>query len=431
MNLPNTSPPRLQDILDICLQAMQAGADVEALLKMYPSFAHELRSLLQTAEQAISLSVQTVPNEAMSRSRTRILGRAAEFRKTRKPLLAFFRIPRVVSYAFTVLLISTISLFSLNAASARALPGDPLYPLKRTFETVWLQNPNLFIRQNLQTAYQQRRVDEILHLLAEGRQEQVSFEGVLAQRQVLSGVAAEQWDVNGIRVLIMPETNIVGETQLGMFIAIEGRTEPGLGVIAERVSPRAYAFVGVVETITPQIWQVEGKTVQIEPATEIDSGIVVGDTVMVLARYNESGDVIARAIFRTGSAQPTRPEETPEEEPDPGPTLTITRTPSPTLPANTEPPATLNPSPTHTPAPSATPSPTTTKPGPTDEPEETPEPVETKSEDEDETEEPTETEEPEETPKPTKTEDENKDETEKPTETDEPDETPEPNETDN
>ncbi|NJN43425.1 MAG: hypothetical protein HC806_00910 [Anaerolineae bacterium] len=324
--------PKLEDALAQCIQAIQAGADIETALKMYPALVQELRPILQTAQQAQSLSTRSIPSEAMLRSRTRSLGYAAELRKSRKPLLAFLRIPRLASSVVTIFFVGIISLLSLNSVSARALPGDSLYPVKRTFETLWLLNPNTAIQQNLETAYHQRRIEEIETLLAEERQEFVEFEGVLTKVDLLSGVAAEQWEVNGLRVLIMPDTILVGDIHVGMFIAVEGRTEPSMGVVATRVLPKAYSFIGVVKSISSQTWQVDDKAVQIDTMTELDAGIAVGDTVIVLARYDETGQIIARAILRTGADSPDPTSTLVIESPN-SPTPSITLTPSPTLTA--------------------------------------------------------------------------------------------------
>jgi hypothetical protein len=410
---PNAPSPQLRDALDICLQAMLAGADIDTALTIYPNLASELGPLLKSARKAQLISVHTVPHEAMNRSRTLALGRAAELRRSRKPLLTIFHLPRLISSTLTFLLVGIVSLFFINTVSARALPGDTLYPLKLTLETLWLQNPSIPIRQNLETAYQQRRIEEIENLLANGRQEQVRFEGVLTQTDLLSGVAAEQWDVNGLRVLIMPETTIIGDIQIGMFIAVEGLTEPGLGVVATRIMPKAYSFIGIVESISLQIWQVSGKRIQIEDTTQIDAGIEVGQIVLVLAGYNETGLIIARAILKT-SAEVNDPTPTLVIEPTIISTPSITLTPTPTetitktstLSGTPEPTKTITASPTSTPIPPSSLTPTKTNPEPSAEPEDTPEPSA----------------EPEDTPEPSA----EPEDTPEPPETKEPTETPEP-----
>ena len=42
------------EILEICLKEMEAGADVDSVLFRYPEYAEELRPLLETSPKAIA-----------------------------------------------------------------------------------------------------------------------------------------------------------------------------------------------------------------------------------------------------------------------------------------------------------------------------------------------------------------------------------------
>ena len=47
---------RLYEALEVCLNALETGADIEAVLNLYPQFADELRPILETSIQARSLA---------------------------------------------------------------------------------------------------------------------------------------------------------------------------------------------------------------------------------------------------------------------------------------------------------------------------------------------------------------------------------------
>jgi hypothetical protein len=56
----NRPPDALVDALEVCLQALQTGVDLESCLGLYPQLG-ELRPLLESAVLARGLAVETVP----------------------------------------------------------------------------------------------------------------------------------------------------------------------------------------------------------------------------------------------------------------------------------------------------------------------------------------------------------------------------------
>ena len=249
----------LMDALEESLRAMQQGASIEACLQRYAEQAEELRPLLQAAQMAQSLRVEEIPAAALNRSRTRVLGRAAQLRK--KSTRGWFaRLPRLAFNLAAVVIVLVVGLFSLNSASAQALPGDTLYPLKLSIENLWLRTAaSPQARQNLETAFQQRRIEEVRQLLTLGREENVQFQGVLVKQQTVSGTTTQRWTVSDIEVTLSAETEVVGEIKIGMLVEVQGVTQPGQGVLASVVRPRAYAFIGVVEQIAATSWQIGGQ----------------------------------------------------------------------------------------------------------------------------------------------------------------------------
>ena len=89
--------------------------------------------------------------------------------------------------------------------SAKSLPGDSLYPVKRAVEdiTVYLV-PSREIRQEYEVNYSQQRVDEVNRLIVLHRIQTISFEGVLEDK------SSSNWIVSGIPVTIQTGHNICG-----------------------------------------------------------------------------------------------------------------------------------------------------------------------------------------------------------------------------
>ncbi|HNB53511.1 MAG TPA: DUF5666 domain-containing protein [Anaerolineales bacterium] len=413
-----SSENELIEALAVCLDAMAVGSDLETCLGMYPALANELRPLLLTAQTAQVLSPAHIPTDAMHRSRTKMLGQAAILR-TQQPARPGFwawtqRIPRFALGSLLTVVVLFAAFFTANSVSASALPGDPLYSLKLSFENLYMGlTPGSQAQDTLEQVYRERRIDEVRELLALGREENVTFEGVLASRDLLSGIAPERWLVSDVSVLTTIDTQVIGDIEIGMLIEVVGRTRSDGFVEASLLRPRAFAFVGIVEAITSDVWTVGGRQVGIHEDTELAPGLGLGNEVMVLAEFDDEATLFARAILFSGSPDVT-PEVTSEVSPTAvEPTVTPTAE-SPTISPTPQPTEEGLPSPTVSPSPTSTPSPEPTATAPVvstpTEPEDdddddnaTPAPA-TETEEPTETNEPTETEEPEATEAPTSTE---------------------------
>lgn len=385
------SENELIDALAVCLDAMAIGSDLETCLGMYPTLAEDLRPLLQTAQTAQIASPLPVPIEAMNRSRTRLLGRAAEYRTAPRPRAGVFawltRTPRFAVSSLVTIMVLFAGLFTINSLAARALPGDAFYPLKLSIENATMGlTPGSPAQQALEQVYRERRIDEVRALLIAGREETITFEGVFAARELLSGVAPERLLVSDIYVLNTIDTTTIGELEIGMLIQVVGRTRADGYVEATVLRPRAFAFVGLVESITSDAWRVDGRAVGIRAETQIDAGVELGSKVMVLAEFDDEATLFARAILLTAPAEdtPTEPQPTPTvpnpsettstpTSPTPTPTASPTSTPTSTVPL---PSSTPLPPATEEASPSATPS---ASPQPSDDPTATSEPEPTAS----------------------------------------------------
>jgi hypothetical protein len=309
---------RRHEALEVCLAALSTGVDLETCLTLYPDLAEELRPALEAAQAAQSARVETIPPQAMRHSRERLLAAGAQLRPRRRFALLPIGLPRAALAALAVTVALLLGWSGLRGASAEALPGDPLYPIKRADENMRLQlSLSSTARRSLESSYIQRRAEEVSSLLGLGRVALVAFEGVVTDQ------SADRWLVQGIRVFLTPQTKIFGDIQIGMRIEVEGETQAGGWVLAHELRLRSLEIVGVVESIGPQTWRIAGVELQILPNTQIDPGIRVGDEVVVLATFGDEGVLSARAILRMMSAAPTAtapPAPTPAPPPSPTPT---------------------------------------------------------------------------------------------------------------
>ncbi|GAB4401758.1 MAG: hypothetical protein OHK0052_25200 [Anaerolineales bacterium] len=281
-----------EDAFEVCLQALQTGATLEACLQLYPQWAAAFRPALEAA-QAARLDVAIVPVEAMQRSRTALLGRAAVLR-AQQPLRGrwYGLLPRL---AFSLLLVLGVIFggSGLIAVSAQAIPGDQMYPLKRAVEQVHLQiAPSLEQKTAIEGAYQQRRVEEILRLFRLRRVAQVSFQGVVQLQQ------GDYWYVAGVLVAMGESTLQIGTIEAGMVVEVEGSTQPEGWVMADEVHLKARELVGVVQQIEQSFWVVAGTRLAITPLSQLDPRLQVGDMALVMLQAEHDGSLSARAILR-------------------------------------------------------------------------------------------------------------------------------------
>jgi len=211
---------KFYDILEVCLQAIETGADIESVLKLYPQMADELRPILETMVLSQSLSATSVPEDAIRRGRAHVLGHAAEMRessrRSRGVGLVFRRLATSLALSFVLLL----SVTGIVNASSGALPGDHLYPVKRTWEDVrlWFTfSPER--REELESEYEQERLDEIDVLLVDGREETIAFYGIVTAQN------GDYWLVSGVPVQITAGTQLpVDPVVVGAPVTVVGST---------------------------------------------------------------------------------------------------------------------------------------------------------------------------------------------------------------
>jgi uncharacterized membrane protein YgcG len=223
----------LYEVLEICLQELEQGADVETVLFRYPDLADELRPILVASAGARSMAVAAPPADVVRRNRAKVLQHAAQMRetKTRSSQRFWFASLRRIAVTLAMVAILFVSGTGLVGASSNTLPGDNLYPVKRTWEGL-----RLFFtfdgraREVLELEHENERLHELWELLAKGRSAEVDFNGLVTSQN------GNEWVVAGVRVLISSETDIRdGGIVVGSAVRVRGVTQGSDTVLAERI----------------------------------------------------------------------------------------------------------------------------------------------------------------------------------------------------
>lgn len=325
----------LFDALEFCLQEMERGAEIESVLARFPEHAEELRPILKTAAKAQKMAVSTPDADVMRRSRARVMQHAAELRESRvaprRPRNVIPLLQRLV-LSFGLAAIFLLSGSGLLSASASALPGEQLYPVKRGWENIRL----FFIfdseaRALLEDEFENERLHEVNELLAEGRDEVIEFAGVFMQVNGVTYISGLQVilpagmpiPANGDAVIVSGQTNVQGFVEvislevlpagsvvpagnpIEMEIESEGETpslpetNSGSGGEATEPAPTEYELSGILQTISTTTLVVNDMTVYLDNYV-LDQALCIGMEIEVKGYYAADGRFIVQEVKGKG-----------------------------------------------------------------------------------------------------------------------------------
>lgn len=263
---------KVYEALEVCIEALETGADPESVVKRFPEMKADLLPLLETSQQARMLAMPKVPEVVLHRGRARLLQHAAGMRETaskpqtQKTRFTFPRLAVSLAIAFLFFLSGT----GLVSASGGALPGDNLYPVKRTWEDVRLVlvfNP--VSREELEDEFERERLHEIDELLAEGRHETIGFAGVVTEQK------GDLWVVSGVPVQIIPASRLPGTpVTVGTSVMLQGRT-----------NVRGFVEVDYIELLGSNV------VLPTSVPTQIDTGIENSDHGNTSLEEDDNGHV--------------------------------------------------------------------------------------------------------------------------------------------
>ena len=259
--------PELELALENCLHRLQHGESLETCLADYADQSGALRPLLVLATRIHSLPRPPASPEATQAGRQKMLAAVDarqqiprfSWRRVVNPVEQFLswmagtlRRPegRRLSLAWrtglAVLAILLVGFPVAALASTNSLPGELLYPLKRSAEQVRL----FFIadnqsRQQLQTHYAAERRQEAQAVARLRRQVTVEFEGDI---ETIDG---NMWQVSGLGVLIDENTVLEGLPEAGAHVSIRAHVRADGTLIAFRVHVLSSPTPATLPTIVP------------------------------------------------------------------------------------------------------------------------------------------------------------------------------------
>ncbi len=343
----------LHEALENCLQAIERGASLEYALRRYPQLADELRPMLAAALMAKDASRVHVPLDVRRRGRERLMGQVEAYERagspSRRVIPAFSRL--AITASLLLVLVGTST--GLVSASSGSLPGQQLYPVKRTWESVRLML--VFSPQEkdlLQSEFEQERLDETSELLGLHSAAPISFAGILAKR------SDGHWLVSGIPVSMTSATKLPAVLVEGVPVRVTGTTradgvvdakhvellQPGSslpplepsegteghdteapensGAVAPPVAMPttgltkqsssgsetehpSYQYSGVVQSTTGTVWQINGQPVYVDHA-QISGQVSVGSIVRFQGYYSVDGKFIVTTIEVQASGSDTK-----------------------------------------------------------------------------------------------------------------------------
>ena len=172
------------EILDICLTHLQSDdADLETCLRQFPEHAEQIAPLLEIAHQINAAFSPSAPDATYAKNaKIRVLNRLraleahaspAEKQTLRRRRPRWRPARAIVSILLAVVLVSTSA--GVAWASSDALPGDPLYAVKRGVEEfrlgITFSDDGDFV---LLDTFTTERLDEFEALLQAGREEDLA-----------------------------------------------------------------------------------------------------------------------------------------------------------------------------------------------------------------------------------------------------------------
>lgn len=156
---------KIEDILEICLLALEQGESIHACLARFPEFAPELEPLLKAANK-----IQALPEPAVDQAHINKLlieiGSLQHAKNKKQPGFFVDRLPvagRFFMQAAAILFFIVLMGATTVVLSAGSLPGTPLYTVKLFTEKVqFLLVGNSEGKAELRITFSEKRIRELI-----------------------------------------------------------------------------------------------------------------------------------------------------------------------------------------------------------------------------------------------------------------------------
>ncbi len=308
---------RLENALDECLSRLSEGEDLEICLRRFPRLREELEPMLRVA---VALrrraSFAAPPAAALARARARVMADAGARRVARPqpaPSRWWAQLSRTTfaraaaTLALTVVLLGAL-LAGGSLVSANSLPGDPLYPIKRTSERVrLLLTYNDQAREELTRHYASLRVAEIKQVTDQGRETRVDFAGEI------ESIQGNTVTVEGIPIQIGTDQPLAEQLHIGDHVEVVAHTQDdgsvelhSLAISTPPPSPTPARAAPGNSTPTPPAQQKPSPTLAAEqPATKLTAAATQTPALAASATSQPTRTPAAtRTAFPSATAQP-------------------------------------------------------------------------------------------------------------------------------
>lgn len=280
-------PNEFESLFENCLARLQHGEDLEIILAEHPEQAAALRPLLQTVINLQALPIPAPVPAKRNPARAHFLASAGERRPKPAGRPTWRPIRTLVTSLFLLIVLLT-SLLGTGLASAQALPGDTLYPVKRAVEKTRLALTSTSLeRLKLEESFDQQRTLEAAKLVESSRGETVYFHGTLQQ-------SASGWQVGSLAVY-PSDPGMDWNGLAGAQVEVIGTTRPD-GVKVEELQLRLFHLGGVIEQVGDLEWLVSGVPVDLSPATRLVGEAQTGASVTITAIQLQAGRFLALSI---------------------------------------------------------------------------------------------------------------------------------------
>jgi hypothetical protein len=299
--------------LEIGIDQIHVGLDLEDVLLLFPEFSGELRAPLEAAQAVRWLAASAnMPQSAQQDSRERFVLAVGTTRmalqggrRRYRSSLASPAGKRISARSFrsnllvilAVLVVLALVLLAGVTIASRALPGEPLYPVKQAGERarLWIE-PNPARRLELEKAFDLRRNQEV-QILIERIQAGEALAPLLVQwvgplRETMPGI----WKVMDMNLQLLPGTQLVGQMDPGYVVVVDGRLQEDGTLTADRIATRRFQMKGRLDRAGSAGWAVNGIPFVVTENTVIEGQALPGSQVFLIFVEVETGELEARLI---------------------------------------------------------------------------------------------------------------------------------------